>query len=202
MMQGPSRSDIWFPKVLWITSWLLLPFFWIGLTDGRSSETWRALGFAYAAIYLLGNTYVYYAKTPVQTIKLFLVSVVLLLGATTLYTLDGHLGAMLFPAMFFSPAAPVFSAQLNPRYNAYFKPIRAAGMCDSDPAVFDWKTALRTSARNAVPVALLGIINRAIDGRKPPQGFVGWFGLLVFGLVFGFTGWIIFIWSGWKVAKR
>jgi hypothetical protein len=200
-IQRTDRSDIRFSRSLWIASWLFIPCFWIGLTDGRISETWRGLGFAYAAIFFLGNTFLYFAEPPVQTIKLLPIAAALTLGIS-LTAVDSHVGGMLYIAMFLSPAVATFSACLNPRYPEYFGPIRDVGMGDIAPAVFDWKTARRISARLAVPIAFLPIISQTIDGSKPRLSLVGFLGHLAFGLAFGFTACMIWFWIAWKVGKR
>jgi hypothetical protein len=145
-------------------------FFLDGLTDGQTNGTWRALGFAYAAIFFLGNTLVYVAKTPVQTRKLFYFMAALMLGPYVLFAVDGHGAHSLLEAMFLSPLAVMNTARLNPRYIEYFGLERAA----------HWKTALRKSAGwVVVSCLLLVIIFHAREPRKLDPGPLSWLETLV-----------------------
>jgi hypothetical protein len=127
--------------------------FWIGLTDGRSNGTWRGLGFAYAAIFLLSNTFLYVAKNPDQARKkLGLFMIALFLSPMALYALDSHVGKPLLSAMYFSPVVTMNNALLNPRFLEQYRATRTA-----NPAPFVWKTAWRPFA-SALALSFLIII--------------------------------------------
>jgi hypothetical protein len=157
MMQGPSRTDIWLARLLWIVTTLgFALMFWHGLTDGRASGTWRALGFAYAAIFLISNAFLYGAKNPDQTRrKLGSFMIALSLGPLVLLAADNHAGDTLFWAMIWSPLMVMNNATLNPRFLEQLPATRRA-----NPAPFVWKTALRQFAGALVLSFLLVIIVR------------------------------------------
>jgi hypothetical protein len=184
--------------VTWVLAWC----FWDGLTDRRSDGTWRALGFAYAAIYFLGNTYVYFAKTPIQLRKLFPFMAALMLAPFMILAVDCHVGGGLFPAMFFTPFMVAISADLNPRSPKRLGPERATDMGDSDPAVFNRKTALRTSVGQVVCIVFIQFITRIGDSRNPRLDLVGSLEFSVLMIPVGVTFMMTWYWISWKASRR
>jgi hypothetical protein len=160
------------------------------------------LGFAYAVIFFLGNTYVYFATTPVQPRKLFPFMAALMLAPFTILAVDSHTGDMLLPAMFFTPFVVAISAFLNPRSLQRLERESATNMGDSDPAVFDWKTELGKFVGQLVWTFLILLILRAFDSRQPHQSLAGWLEVLALVTPVGLTIMMIAFWFGWRDGTR